>query len=724
MKLKKLVIILCAAFLLLSWQLKAEVQFSIVDTLGLGSYDFAGVIALDETHFIAYGYYSISMYEIAGDQCIRTQQLFYHKPHAMVRKLGLYGDRVYVPTQCGSVLVYQISNHALAFQEELALQAMVGFIDLSYFQIIGNLMLVSNVASPDGQGYQYTYYLDVYDISTPGSCALLARHQIPGTNGIVAQILPYGGGYCILLARGDLYFSPDLLQINYTTILPTLPEGEMISAAFVHNEKLHFATANSFGSNIIRCSSTDTVLLSIDWMMYVPMLVIWDCIVEDNRVSLHGMASSSYIQILRCYTPSEGEWGFEFQRDIFVPGVFHAVSGGYIHIGSTEVRRFDHNFIPGQLLWEGEGHLFETVLLNRYVLFSDSQLYSQKKLYDIEARGWLDFSNTLSLKQNSFRYAENQLIFSNGTSCELLRLDPDGSYTVQSFSIPQSYLNLSTWGNTILSVVTENSNFAIKAYQLNNGVVTNYASCSIGQSSVIDMMFYSPHHFAALMYEYPNGNSMRFYRINPTGDMQILGEFPLPPSNGLFSADHMIMSISPNSPVFNVSNPDIPISSGVLPSTCIDNRFASYDGEQRFLNADFSRINTFRAEKPFYIGRNRLLVCDGSGLIILEHEDWVANNDLVIPAAPGIMGLPYPNPFKSFTTLELKLTEQIPIELEVYNLKGQKVRLLHSGILPKGEHALIWDGKDALDKQVASGIYFIRIKAGTVSQTRRIVLIK
>ncbi len=64
------------------------------------------------------------------------------------------------------------------------------------------------------------------------------------------------------------------------------------------------------------------------------------------------------------------------------------------------------------------------------------------------------------------------------------------------------------------------------------------------------------------------------------------------------------------------------------------------------------------------------------------------------------------------------------MEVSLYNLKGQKVRTLHKGILKSGEHKLIWDGKDNTGRTVSSGVYFTRIETGKQSLTRKLLLMK
>ncbi|MDY0152188.1 MAG: FlgD immunoglobulin-like domain containing protein [Candidatus Cloacimonas sp.] len=85
----------------------------------------------------------------------------------------------------------------------------------------------------------------------------------------------------------------------------------------------------------------------------------------------------------------------------------------------------------------------------------------------------------------------------------------------------------------------------------------------------------------------------------------------------------------------------------------------------------------------------------------------------------------HPNPFNPSTTISFALAKNSPAwELKIFNLKGQLVKTLFSGNLEKGNHSLIWDGKDNNGSSVGSGVYFYRLSDGTDSQQRKMLLMK
>ena len=86
----------------------------------------------------------------------------------------------------------------------------------------------------------------------------------------------------------------------------------------------------------------------------------------------------------------------------------------------------------------------------------------------------------------------------------------------------------------------------------------------------------------------------------------------------------------------------------------------------------------------------------------------------------------YPNPFNPEVTIEFSTTEYTEnTEINIYNIKGQRVSTLVDVVLPVGEHTVIWQGDDDKDKQVGSGVYLVRMKAGDkyVAQ-RKVTVVK
>ncbi|MCD6177135.1 MAG: T9SS type A sorting domain-containing protein, partial [Candidatus Cloacimonetes bacterium] len=85
----------------------------------------------------------------------------------------------------------------------------------------------------------------------------------------------------------------------------------------------------------------------------------------------------------------------------------------------------------------------------------------------------------------------------------------------------------------------------------------------------------------------------------------------------------------------------------------------------------------------------------------------------------------YPNPFNPTTTISFSVAQTSSlVNIEIFNIKGQKVKQLINEILPAGKHDVVWNGKDDNGKQAASGVYFYRMKSGDIQQSKKMLLLK
>jgi hypothetical protein len=84
----------------------------------------------------------------------------------------------------------------------------------------------------------------------------------------------------------------------------------------------------------------------------------------------------------------------------------------------------------------------------------------------------------------------------------------------------------------------------------------------------------------------------------------------------------------------------------------------------------------------------------------------------------------YPNPFNPSTTISYSLPIAGKVRLDIYNVKGQLVKTLLNKDMEAGLHSIIWNGRDMNNQSVASGIYFYRLSSPSMTQTKRMLLMK
>ena len=84
----------------------------------------------------------------------------------------------------------------------------------------------------------------------------------------------------------------------------------------------------------------------------------------------------------------------------------------------------------------------------------------------------------------------------------------------------------------------------------------------------------------------------------------------------------------------------------------------------------------------------------------------------------------YPNPFNPAITISFDIAEPGPVSLDIYNAKGQRVRTLVSETKESASYKVIWDGKDAGGRTVATGSYLVKMKAPGFNTIKKITLMK
>ena len=92
------------------------------------------------------------------------------------------------------------------------------------------------------------------------------------------------------------------------------------------------------------------------------------------------------------------------------------------------------------------------------------------------------------------------------------------------------------------------------------------------------------------------------------------------------------------------------------------------------------------------------------------HKNILEYNSNDLPEVDKVTCKNYPNPFNPTTTIDFSIPKTSEINLSIYNLKGQKVKTLANEQLERGNHSVVWQGKDKYGKAVGSGVYFYRLR--------------
>ncbi len=121
---------------------------------------------------------------------------------------------------------------------------------------------------------------------------------------------------------------------------------------------------------------------------------------------------------------------------------------------------------------------------------------------------------------------------------------------------------------------------------------------------------------------------------------------------------------------------------------------------------------------------------DGNGIAIIDMgcyefgaESYVNATENQIPNTQYQLSN-YPNPFNPETKIVFDLPESGQVKLEIYNIKGQKIKTLLDCYMSPGRSEMQWNSKDDNGKRVSSGIYFYRLQTPTKIITKKMMLLK
>lgn len=95
--------------------------------------------------------------------------------------------------------------------------------------------------------------------------------------------------------------------------------------------------------------------------------------------------------------------------------------------------------------------------------------------------------------------------------------------------------------------------------------------------------------------------------------------------------------------------------------------------------------------------------------------------DVVI--TPGINSA-YPNPFNPSITIRIGNDRKSRAKVTIYNIRGQLVKTLLEEELDRGNYSLMWNGTDDSNRNVGSGVYFVKMSLNNNTYTRKIISLK
>ena len=168
---------------------------------------------------------------------------------------------------------------------------------------------------------------------------------------------------------------------------------------------------------------------------------------------------------------------------------------------------------------------------------------------------------------------------------------------------------------------------------------------------------------------------------------------------------------------------------GCCLAICGANLFAGTRRGGVFLSTDngasWSAANTgippVRVLALFVNGEYLLAGTDGAGVLRRRLSEMIMSIDARTGELPSEFHLRqnYPNPFNPSTTIKFELPKSSQVRLIVFDLFGREVSVLVNERKESGYHEIKFDGSN-----LATGVYFYRLQAGDLAQTKKLLLVK
>ncbi len=106
----------------------------------------------------------------------------------------------------------------------------------------------------------------------------------------------------------------------------------------------------------------------------------------------------------------------------------------------------------------------------------------------------------------------------------------------------------------------------------------------------------------------------------------------------------------------------------------------------------------------------------GVSEIVSNYEDTVPVNNLTVNN--------YPNPFRSKSNIKIDTKSNVRVNVEIYNIKGQKVKSFMNQNNRSGHLEIVWNGCNENDKELPSGVYLVKVSSEGKCKTSKLLHIK
>ncbi len=140
-----------------------------------------------------------------------------------------------------------------------------------------------------------------------------------------------------------------------------------------------------------------------------------------------------------------------------------------------------------------------------------------------------------------------------------------------------------------------------------------------------------------------------------------------------------------------------------------------------------SYIDSNVVEGQNYIYYIRAIYTNPTGISLPSNNVellYTGIEEMISPQYVTKLGNNYPNPFNPETVINFSLKTDTNVKISIFNVKGEIVKTLVNETLKRGNHQVVWDGKNNSGNISGSGIYFYKMQSDNYQATNKMLLIK
>ena len=132
---------------------------------------------------------------------------------------------------------------------------------------------------------------------------------------------------------------------------------------------------------------------------------------------------------------------------------------------------------------------------------------------------------------------------------------------------------------------------------------------------------------------------------------------------------------------------------------------------------------TIRFSVWAYDGTDSLKINGEDRVLYVNRYEYLQVDNNGIPNAFALHGN-YPNPFNPTTQIRFDLPYKGNVNIHIYNMLGQKVKVFSMPNTPPGRHAITWNGTNQKGQALSAGVYLYQMISEDFVKTRKMILLK